>query len=238
MGRHAPGVAGRRRHMAATLDIVSGGRLELGLGTGWNQEESSAYGIELGTPKERSDRFEEACAVITGLLSRESTTFKGSSYELTGARCNPKPVQRPHPPLCIGGSGEKRTLRTAARFAQHWNFDSGTVGRFIRARRTPPVLRRRPPGPGGDPAARCGSAAIRPRRRPAPPSSARPVRSLPSSICRRPASPPCWNRWQQRWAGRSEPRTGALRSPAPTWMTGAVPVAAAALSQNRPLSGH
>ncbi|MET7898699.1 LLM class F420-dependent oxidoreductase [Streptomyces mirabilis] len=121
-------------NMAATLDIVSGGRLELGIGTGWNQEESSAYGIELGTPKERSDRFEEACEVITGLLSRESTTFKGSYYELTGARCNPKPVQRPHPPLCIGGSGEKRTLRTAARFAQHWNFDSGTVGQFIRAR--------------------------------------------------------------------------------------------------------
>lgn len=57
-----------------------------------------------------------------------------SYYELTGARCNPKPVQRPHPALCIGGSGEKRTLRTAARFAQHWNFDSGTVGQFIRAR--------------------------------------------------------------------------------------------------------
>lgn len=136
-------------------------RLELGLGTGWNQEESSAYGIELGTPKERSDRFEEACEVITGLLSRESTTFKGSSYELTGARCNPKPVQRPYPSLCIGGSGEKRTLRTAARFAQHWNFDSGTVGRFIRARRTPPVLRRRPPGPGGDPAVEPGAVQRR-----------------------------------------------------------------------------
>jgi F420-dependent oxidoreductase-like protein len=122
-------------NMAATLDIVSGGRLELGIGAGWNQEESGAYGIELGTPRERSDRFEEACEVITGLLSpQETTTFKGRYYELTDARCNPKPVQQPHPPICIGGSGEKRTLRTAARFAQHWNFVGGTPEQFTRAR--------------------------------------------------------------------------------------------------------
>ena len=62
-------------NMAATLDIVSGGRLELGIGAGWNQEESGAYGIELGTPRERSDRFEEACEVLVGLLSQEVTTF-------------------------------------------------------------------------------------------------------------------------------------------------------------------
>jgi F420-dependent oxidoreductase-like protein len=122
-------------NMAATLDIVSGGRLELGVGTGWNEQESGAYGIELGTPAQRSDRFEEACEVLTGLLSSQETiTFRGRYYELADARCNPKPVQQPHPPICIGGSGEKRTLRTAARFAQHWNFDSGTIGQFTRAR--------------------------------------------------------------------------------------------------------
>jgi F420-dependent oxidoreductase-like protein len=121
-------------NMAATLDIVSGGRLELGIGAGWNQEESGAYGIELGSPRERSDRFEEACEVLVGLLSQETTTFSGSYYHLTEARCEPKPVQQPHPPICIGGSGEKRTLRTAARFAQHWNFVGGTVGQFGRAR--------------------------------------------------------------------------------------------------------
>jgi F420-dependent oxidoreductase-like protein len=118
-------------NMAATLDIVSGGRLELGIGAGWNEEESGAYGIELGRPKQRSDRFEEACEVLTGLLSpQETTTFKGRYYELTDARCNPRPVQQPHPPICIGGSGEKRTLRTAARFAQHWNFVGGTPEQF------------------------------------------------------------------------------------------------------------
>jgi F420-dependent oxidoreductase-like protein len=122
-------------NMAATLDIISGGRLELGIGAGWNTEESGAYGIELGTPRERSDRLEEACEVLTGLLSPQLTTsFKGSYYELTDAMCNPKPVQQPHPPICIGGSGEKRTLRTAARFAQHWNFVGGTPDQFRHAR--------------------------------------------------------------------------------------------------------
>ena len=121
-------------NMAASLDIVSGGRLELGIGAGWNEEESGAYGIELGSPRERSDRFEEACEVLVGLLSQETTTFTGQYYRLTDAMCNPKPVQRPHPPICIGGSGERRTLRTAARFAQHWNFVGGTVDDF-RAKR-------------------------------------------------------------------------------------------------------
>jgi F420-dependent oxidoreductase-like protein len=122
-------------NMAATLDITSGGRLELGIGAGWNEEESGAYGIELGTPRERSDRFEEACEVITGLLSpAETTTFKGRYYQLTDARCDPKPIQQPHPPICIGGSGEKRTLRTTARFAQHWNFVGGTPEQFTQKR--------------------------------------------------------------------------------------------------------
>src|SRR5580704_14923821 len=120
--------------MAATLDIVSGGRLELGVGAGWNEEESGAYGIELGTPSERSDRFEEACEVIVGLLTQETTTFKGRYFQLTEARNEPKPVQHPHPPICVGGSGEKRTLRTAARFAQHWNFVGGTPEEFARKR--------------------------------------------------------------------------------------------------------
>ncbi|MBR7839809.1 LLM class flavin-dependent oxidoreductase, partial [Actinospica durhamensis] len=85
-------------------------------------------------PGERSDRFEEACQVIVSLLTRETTTFAGTHYTLTDARCDPKPVQRPHPPICIGGSGEKRTLRTVARYAQHWNFDTGGIERFVRAR--------------------------------------------------------------------------------------------------------
>jgi F420-dependent oxidoreductase-like protein len=117
-------------NMAATFDIVSGGRLELGIGAGWNEEESGAYGIELGSLAQRSNRLEEACEVIVGLLSEEYTDFSGRFYTLKQARCEPKPVQQPHPPLCIGGSGERRTLRTAARWAQHWNFVGGTVDQF------------------------------------------------------------------------------------------------------------
>jgi len=137
-------------NMAATLDVVSGGRLELGVGTGWSQEESGAYGIDLGTPRQRSDRFEEACQVLTGLLSPQpAITFCGRYYRLTDARCNPEPVQQPHPPICIGGHGEQRTLRTAARFAQHWNFGGGTPGQFSRAR---DVLYQRCADIGRDPA--------------------------------------------------------------------------------------
>ena len=121
-------------NMASTLDIISGGRLELGIGAGWNEQESGAYGVELGTPRQRSDRFEEACSVLVALLSQESTTFKGEYYQLVNARNEPKGVQRPHPPICIGGSGERRTLRTAARFAQHWNFVGGTPEEFARKR--------------------------------------------------------------------------------------------------------
>ncbi len=121
-------------NMAATIDVVSGGRLELGVGAGWNEEESGAYGIELGTPRQRSDRFEEACRVLIGLLSQETTDFDGKYYQLRGARCEPKGPQRPHPPLVVGGSGERRTLLTAAKYAQHWNFVGGTPDDFAHKR--------------------------------------------------------------------------------------------------------
>jgi F420-dependent oxidoreductase-like protein len=119
---------------AAALDIISNGRLELGIGAGWNEEESGAYGIELGSIKQRLDRFEEACQVLTSLLSQETTDFDGKYYHLKGARNEPKGPQRPHPPICIGGSGEKRTLRITARYAQHWNFLGGLPEEFARKR--------------------------------------------------------------------------------------------------------
>jgi F420-dependent oxidoreductase-like protein len=108
-------------NMAATVDVISGGRLELGLGAGWNQMECDAYGIELPPLRDRFDRFDEGVEAIVGLLSNETTTLDGRYVRLTDARCEPKPVQRPHPPITIGGRGRKRTLRTAARWAQQWN---------------------------------------------------------------------------------------------------------------------
>jgi F420-dependent oxidoreductase-like protein len=108
-------------NMAATVDIVSGGRLDLGLGAGWNVEECDAYGIELPPLKERFDRFDEGVEAIVRLLSDPVTTFEGRHVRLTEARCEPKPVQQPCPPVVIGGTGRRRTLRTAARWADQWN---------------------------------------------------------------------------------------------------------------------
>ena len=117
-------------NMAATVDIISGGRLELGLGAGWNEEESQGYGIDLGTLKERFDRFDEGVEVILALLTNTVSDYEGHHFRLSGARCEPKPVQRPHPPLCIGGTGERRTLRSVARYAQHWNYPGGPVAQW------------------------------------------------------------------------------------------------------------
>jgi F420-dependent oxidoreductase-like protein len=121
-------------NMAAAVDIVSGGRLELGLGAGWNDIEANAYGIDLLPIGPRMDRFDETCDVIVGLLTEPEFSYQGTHFQLDGAHCEPKPVQRPHPPICIGGSGEKRTLRTVARVAQHWNYLGGTVEEFVRLR--------------------------------------------------------------------------------------------------------
>jgi len=145
-------------NMASALDIISGGRLELGIGAGWNEEESGAYGIELGSIRERFDRFEEACQVLTGLLSQESTTFHGRYYQLTDARNEPKGPQQPHPPICIGGSGEKRTLPLTARYADHWNFVGGTPAEFAHKR---DVLAARCADIGRDPAEITLSAHVR-----------------------------------------------------------------------------
>ncbi|HUC58085.1 MAG TPA: LLM class F420-dependent oxidoreductase [Streptosporangiaceae bacterium] len=108
-------------NMAATTDIISGGRLEIGLGAGWNQLECDAYGIDLPPMQERFDRFDEGVQAIIRLLTQDTTTFEGRYVRLTDARCEPKSVQRPHPPIVIGGRGKKRTLLTAARWAQQWH---------------------------------------------------------------------------------------------------------------------
>jgi F420-dependent oxidoreductase-like protein len=121
-------------NMAATLDITSGGRLELGVGAGWNEEECEAYGIDLGTLTERFDRFEESLAVLTGLFENDTTDFSGRYFTLKNAALNPKGPQTPHPPICIGGAGEKRTLPLVAKYAQHWNFPGFEPDEFVAKR--------------------------------------------------------------------------------------------------------
>jgi F420-dependent oxidoreductase-like protein len=122
-------------NMAATLDIVSGGRLELGIGAGWNEEELDAYGIELGSLKTRFDRLDEGLEVIDSLLRNEWTDFSGTHFNLTRARCEPKGPQRPRVPITIGGAGRKRTLRAAARWADHWNHPGGSPDAIAEAKR-------------------------------------------------------------------------------------------------------
>ena len=115
--------------MAASLDIVSGGRLILGLGAGWFEEEAEAFGIDLGTIGDRMTRFEEGIEVIHRLLTQKTTSFDGEYFHLKDAYCEPKPVQSPRPPIAIGGRGEKRTLRVVAEYASIWDaqrYDPGT----------------------------------------------------------------------------------------------------------------
>jgi F420-dependent oxidoreductase-like protein len=107
----------------AQVDQMSGGRVELGLGTGWFEAEHTAYGIPF--PEGRFGIFEEQLAVVTGLWDTpvgETFSFRGEHYTLEDAPALPKPAQRPHPPLIIGGGGAKRTPRLAAKFADEYNF--------------------------------------------------------------------------------------------------------------------
>ena len=135
-------------NMASTLDILSGGRLILGLGAAWNTEECDAYGIPLGSLTERFNRFEEACEVIHKLFTTERATFSGNYYTLADACNNPKGIQQPHPPICIGGEGPKRTLPLVARYADHWDFPSSDTERFAAKRA---ILRERCEAIGRDP---------------------------------------------------------------------------------------
>jgi len=105
--------------MAATIDHMSGGRVVLGLGAGWQENEHRAYGIPFPSLAERLDRLEEACRVITLLRTDRRASFRGTHYQLAEAPLEPKPLGRL--PLLIGGSGERRTLRIVARYADEWN---------------------------------------------------------------------------------------------------------------------
>jgi len=105
-------------NQVATIDHMSGGRVLLGLGAGWQENEHEAYGIELPPVKERLDRFEEAVQVVKGLFQNERFSFEGTYYTLDEAPMNPA---RADMKLLIGGAGEKRTMRIAAQHADEWN---------------------------------------------------------------------------------------------------------------------
>jgi F420-dependent oxidoreductase-like protein len=115
--RH-PGILAK---MATTVDHLSGGRLEFGLGAAWVEDEHTMLGIEFGSLRDRMDRYEEACRVIRRLWTEQTVSFDGDHYRLKDAVSNPKPVQQPHPPIWVGGKGRNRSLRIAAEYADVWN---------------------------------------------------------------------------------------------------------------------
>ncbi|MEH0971743.1 LLM class F420-dependent oxidoreductase [Micromonospora sp. CPCC 205546] len=115
----------------AQVDQMSGGRVELGIGTGWYAEEHTAYGIPFPSLGERFDRLEEQLAVVTGLWATPpgaTFDFAGKYYPVSGSPALPKPVQDPRPPILLGGMGPKRTPRLAARYADEFNLPFASIG--------------------------------------------------------------------------------------------------------------
>jgi len=108
--------------MVATLDVISNGRLDFGIGAGWNQSEQGAYGITWNpSARARINQMMEGIEIAKRMWTEEKPSFKGKYYEIRNAVCNPKPIQKPHPPIWIGGKGEKIMLRVVAKYANGWN---------------------------------------------------------------------------------------------------------------------
>jgi F420-dependent oxidoreductase-like protein len=103
--------------MTATLDVISNGRLEFGIGAGVQRDEHAAYGVQFPAPHERIGKMKEAIEIIKKLWTEKKASYKGKYYRITEAVCEPKPLQKPHPPIIVGGSGEKLTLKVTAQHA-------------------------------------------------------------------------------------------------------------------------
>ena len=115
--RHPPLLA----KMATTLDLLSNGRLELGMGAGWNEEEYREYGFHFGSTAERIARLREAVDIVGGMLANERFTYEGRHYRVEDAPNLPRPAQQPRPPVWIGGKGGPKILRHVAEAADGWN---------------------------------------------------------------------------------------------------------------------
>jgi F420-dependent oxidoreductase-like protein len=121
-------------NIAATADHVSGGRIELGLGAGWMEREHRAYGFPFPETSVRLEMFAEQLEIVHRLWTEDRVDFRGRHYTLEDAPAQPKPVQRPHPPLLVGGSGTRGTAEPAARFADEYNTPFASPEEFARIR--------------------------------------------------------------------------------------------------------
>jgi F420-dependent oxidoreductase-like protein len=133
--------------ITATVDVISGGRLDWGIGAGWYENEYRSYGYDFPRPKDRIGMLDEAVQIVRGMWTAAETTFKGEYYEVHRANCDPKPLQSPHPPIWIGGGGEQLTLRVVAKYADCSNF-GGNPEQWARKR---DVLRTHCAAVGRDP---------------------------------------------------------------------------------------
>ena len=118
--------------MGGTIDAISGGRLILGIGTGWYQSEYDAYGYDYSPPSVRVRKLDESLEIITKMWTQSKATFQGKYYSIKDAICNPRPIQKPHPPILVGGSGEQLTLGVVAKHADIHNFNFGSPDEFER----------------------------------------------------------------------------------------------------------
>jgi F420-dependent oxidoreductase-like protein len=110
--------------VAASIDVISNGRLEMGIGGGWYEHEYNAYGYPFPKPSVRLGELDEAVQIMIAMWTEEEASFSGKHYTIDAAICQPKPVQDPHIPVWVAGGGEQLTLRTAARYADYTNFGS------------------------------------------------------------------------------------------------------------------
>ncbi len=116
--------------VAASIDVISGGRLEMGIGAGWYEHEHDGYGYPFLPPGERLGMLREGVEIMKAMWTEDVVTYEGEYYELKGAICQPKPLQDPHIPIWVAGGGEKVTLNIAARHAQYTNFGGDSLDSF------------------------------------------------------------------------------------------------------------
>ncbi len=116
--------------MAATVDVIAHGRLNFGIGAGWDEREHRAYGIPLPPPGERVRRLAEACELTRRLWTEPVVDFDGRYYHLSDAYCAPKPIQKPYPPFAIGADGEQMIRRVVARYADIWDCSVPSVAEY------------------------------------------------------------------------------------------------------------
>src|SRR6188472_1827092 len=112
--------------MLSTLDIISNGRVELGIGAGWYEQEYVAYGYNFPSDITRIIQLDESISIIKAMWTEEHASFEGKYYKIKDAICNPKPIQKPHPLIMVGGSGEKYLLKVVARHADRYNLFFGS----------------------------------------------------------------------------------------------------------------